>query len=77
VSFTGLTLAIGVATWLWSPIKFQGDMGLMLTFMFVMNMFGALILLPALVRLLIPTKQYQQHKVDEGRLKLESGEAVH
>jgi predicted RND superfamily exporter protein len=77
VSFTGLTLAIGVATWLWSPIKFQGDMGLMLTFMFVMNMFGALILLPALVRLLIPTKDYQQHKLEEGRLKLESGEAVH
>ncbi len=77
VSFTGLTLAIGVATWLWSPIKFQGDMGLMLTFMFIMNMFGALILLPALVRLLIPTKEYQQHEVDEGRLKLESGESVH
>jgi len=77
VSFTGLTLAIGVATWLWSPIKFQGDMGLMLTFMFIMNMFGALILLPALVRLLIPTKQYQQHQVEEGRLRLESGEAVH
>jgi len=77
VSFTGLTLAIGVATWLWSPIKFQGDMGLMLTFMFVMNMFGALILLPALVRLLIPTHKYQKHELEEGRLKLESGEAVH
>ena len=77
VSFTGLTLAIGVATWLWSPIKFQGDMGLMLTFMFIMNMFGALILLPALVRLLIPVKKYQKHEVDPGRLKLESGEAVH
>lgn len=77
VSFTGLTLAIGVATWLWSPIKFQGDMGLMLTFMFVMNMFGALILLPALVRLLIPTRKYRMHEVEEGRLKLESGEAVH
>jgi predicted RND superfamily exporter protein len=77
VSFTGLTLAIGVATWVWSPIKFQGDMGLMLTFMFVMNMMGALILLPALVRLLIPTEKYQKHQVEEGRLKLESGEAVH
>ena len=77
VSFTGLTLAIGVATWVWSPIKFQGDMGLMLTFMFIMNMFGALILLPALVRLVIPTKKYQTHDLEEGRLKLESGEAVH
>ena len=74
VSFTGLTLAIGVATWLWSPIKFQGDMGLMLTFMFVMNMFGALILLPALVHFLIPTEKYRKHEVDSERLKLEAGE---
>jgi predicted RND superfamily exporter protein len=74
VSFTGLTLAIGVATWVWSPIKFQGDMGLMLTFMFVMNMFGALILLPALVHFLIPVEKYRKHEVDSERLKLESGE---
>ncbi|NNK34073.1 MAG: hypothetical protein HKP02_13165, partial [Xanthomonadales bacterium] len=57
-------------------IKFQGDMGLMLTFMFVMNMFGALILLPALVHFLIPVEKYRKHEVDSDRLKLESGEAV-
>jgi predicted RND superfamily exporter protein len=74
VSFTGLTLAIGVATWVWSPIKFQGDMGLMLTFMFVMNMFGALILLPALVHFLIPVGKYHRHEVESDRLKLETGE---
>jgi len=74
VSFTGLTLAIGVATWLWSPIKFQGDMGLMLTFMFVMNMFGALVLLPALVHFLIPIKKYRQDKVTEDRMRLVAGE---
>lgn len=51
VGFTGLTLAIGVATWMWSPIKFQADMGLLLTFMFLWNMLGALILIPALARL--------------------------
>jgi len=73
VSFTGLTLAIGVATWVWSPIKFQGDMGLMLTFMFVMNMFGALILLPALVHFLIPVDKYRKHEVDAERLRLEAG----
>ena len=76
VSFTGLTLAIGVATWAWSPIKFQGDMGLMLTFMFIMNMFGALILLPALVHFLIPIEKYRKHQVDADRIRLESGEAV-
>jgi len=74
VSFTGMTLAIGVATWVWSPIKFQGDMGLMLTFMFLMNMFGALILLPALVHFLIPIEKYQQRQVDQDRIRLEHGE---
>jgi predicted RND superfamily exporter protein len=52
VAFTGLTLAVGVGTWIYSPIKFQADMGLMLTFMFFWNMLGALLLLPALAWLL-------------------------
>jgi predicted RND superfamily exporter protein len=50
VVFTGLTLAIGVSTWLFSSLKFQADMGLLLTFMFLVNMLGAIILLPALAR---------------------------
>ena len=53
VLFTGVCLAIGVATWMFSAIKFQADMGLMLTFMFLWNMFGAIWLLPALARFLI------------------------
>ena len=48
VVFTGLTLGIGVATWAFSPIKFQADMGLLLTFMFLWNMVGAVVFLPAL-----------------------------
>jgi predicted RND superfamily exporter protein len=48
VVLTGITLAIGVATWTFSPIKFQADMGVLLAFMFLWNMLGALILLPAL-----------------------------
>ncbi|MGQ0429133.1 MAG: efflux RND transporter permease subunit [Gammaproteobacteria bacterium] len=48
IFFTGVTLAIGVATWVFSPLKFQADVGLMLTFMFLVNMLGAMILLPAL-----------------------------
>jgi predicted RND superfamily exporter protein len=48
VAFTGLTLAIGTATWMLSPIQFQADMGLLLTFMFLWNMLGAMTLLPAL-----------------------------
>ncbi|GGO79297.1 RND transporter [Marinobacterium nitratireducens] len=51
VSFTGVTLAVGVATWIISPIRFQADMGVLLIFMFLWNMVGALVLLPALVHL--------------------------
>jgi hypothetical protein len=48
IIFTGVTLAIGVATWVFSPLKFQADIGIMLTFMFLVNMLAAIILLPAL-----------------------------
>ena len=47
-------LALGVATWIFSPLKFQADMGILLTFMFFVNMLGAIILLPALAHWLRP-----------------------
>jgi hypothetical protein len=53
VCLVGVTLAAGVITWAWSPIKFQADMGILLTFMFLWNMLGALILIPALSRFLL------------------------
>ncbi|MRW89787.1 MMPL family transporter [Duganella sp. FT80W] len=56
VMLTGFTLAIGVVTWVASPIKFQADMGLLLAFMFLWNMLGALILVPALGHFLLKTK---------------------
>ena len=52
VLFTGITLAIGVSTWVFSTLKFQMDMGILLTFMFIVNMLGAIIVLPAIARLL-------------------------
>lgn len=60
VLFTGVCLAIGVATWIFSAIKFQADMGLMLTFMFLWNMFGAIWLLPALAHFLIKPERLRQ-----------------
>ena len=60
--FTGLCLAIGVATWIFSAIKFQADMGLMLTFMFLVNMIGAMLLLPALARFLINPEKVRKSK---------------
>jgi predicted RND superfamily exporter protein len=53
IIFTGITLAIGVATWVFSPLKFQADIGIMLTFMFLVNMLAAVILLPALAAWLL------------------------
>ena len=53
VALVGITLAAGVVTWVWSPIKFQADMGILLTFMFVWNMIGALVLIPALSHFLL------------------------
>ncbi len=48
VVFTACTMAIGVATWGLSALKFQADMGLLLAFMFLVNMLGAIFLLPAM-----------------------------
>ena len=53
VMLTGVTLAVGVVTWVASPIKFQADMGLLLAFMFLWNMLGALVLVPALGHFLL------------------------
>ena len=48
VLFTAATLAVGVSTWVFSSLKFQMDMGILLTFMFIVNMMGAIIVLPAI-----------------------------
>lgn len=64
VALVGLTLATSVLTWVWSPIKFQADMGVLLMFMFLWNMLGALLLIPALSHFLLPTV-YSKHKVEQ------------
>ncbi len=56
VVFTGLTLAIGVSTWIFSDLQFQADMGILLTFLFLANMIGAILLLPALAVFLLKDK---------------------
>ena len=60
VALVGVTLAAGVVTWALSPIKFQADMGILLTFMFVWNMIGALVLIPALSYFLLPTARVRK-----------------
>ncbi len=51
--FTAVTMAISVGTWTLSPLKFQADMGILLAFMFVVNLLGAIFLLPALAAVLV------------------------
>jgi predicted RND superfamily exporter protein len=62
VALVGITLAAGVITWAFSPIKFQADMGILLTFMFVWNMVGALVLIPALSHFLLPTSVVRKRR---------------
>ncbi|MDO6446034.1 MMPL family transporter [Colwellia sp. 1_MG-2023] len=52
VLITGITLAIGVSTWFFSDLKFQVDMGILLTFMFLVNMIAAVTVLPAIASFL-------------------------
>lgn len=54
VLFTAVTLAVGVSTWVFSALKFQVDMGILLTFMFIVNMLGAVFVLPALAAFFWP-----------------------
>lgn len=56
VVFTGFALTLGVATWTFSALKFQADMGVLLAFMFLFNMLGAMLLMPALARWLFRSK---------------------
>jgi predicted RND superfamily exporter protein len=50
VIFTGLVLSGSVATWLFSGLQFQADMGILLTFAFFANMLGAIFVCPAICR---------------------------
>jgi predicted RND superfamily exporter protein len=51
--FTAVTMTVSVATWACSALKFQADMGVLLAFMFLVNMLGAILLLPGLAALLV------------------------
>jgi predicted RND superfamily exporter protein len=66
VMLTGVTLAVGVATWAFSDIKFQANMGILLAFMFLWNMLGALVLLPALAHFLLLPERRRSHPVPHG-----------
>ena len=60
--FTAVTMTIGVGTWALSALKFQADMGILLAFMFFLNMLGALFLLPALAAFLLKPHVVADHR---------------
>lgn len=60
--FTAITMSIGVGTWAFAPLKFQADMGILLAFMFLVNVFGAIIILPALASWFNRSKRLVQVK---------------
>jgi predicted RND superfamily exporter protein len=68
VALVGITLAAGVVTWAFSPIKFQADMGILLTFMFLWNMLGALVLIPALSHFLLPDRERGRATTDDAAM---------
>ena len=70
VALVGITLAAGVITWAFSPIKFQADMGILLTFMFLWNMLGALVLIPALSHFLLPDRKQSHAASDAAAMAL-------
>jgi len=58
IIFTAVTMTIGVGTWGFSALKLQADMGILLAFMFFLNMVGALFVLPALAAFTLKTREY-------------------
>lgn len=71
--FTAITMSIGVCTWAFAPLKFQADMGVLLAFMFLVNVFGAIFLLPALAAWFNQGKPLVQAQASSNR----SAEQVH
>ena len=59
VIFTASTMSIGVVTWYLSDLKFQSDMGVLLAYMFFVNMLGAVLLMPAITRFLMGRQMTQ------------------
>ncbi|SFB01258.1 hypothetical protein SAMN04515620_11265 [Collimonas sp. OK607] len=51
--FTAVTMSLSVVTWAFSTLKFQADMGILLAFMFMVNVFGAILLMPALAAFIV------------------------
>ena len=54
VFFTGLSLTVGIAAWMLSPILMQARLGALLGFLILFNAIGTLIVLPSMMMLVKP-----------------------
>ena len=54
VFFTGLTLTVGIATWMFSSILMQARLGALLGFFIFFNAIGTLIVLPSMIMTVKP-----------------------
>ena len=55
------TLTLGMLCWLFSPLKFQAYMGVLLAILLLLNMLGALLLVPSLIVILKPRFLRREH----------------
>ena len=54
VSFTATTIVGGIATWMASNLRFQAEMAQLLVILMVVNMLGAITVVPALYSIIRP-----------------------
>ena len=48
------TLTVGLIAWLFSPLKFQAEMGALFALLLFLNMLGALLLVPSIIAIIKP-----------------------
>ena len=54
VIVTGTTFTLGVIPWIFSDLRFQATMGVLLAFLFIMNMITSILVLPILIDIVKP-----------------------
>jgi hypothetical protein len=70
VTFTATTITAGIFLWIFSDLRFQAEMALLLVILMILNMFGAVIVVPTFYSILRP-------KVATALLTAEQKEAIH
>ncbi|MCM8799944.1 MAG: MMPL family transporter [Candidatus Omnitrophica bacterium] len=62
VFFTGLSLTLGIASWILSPILMQARLGVFLSFLILFNVLGTLVVLPSMMMVLVKPNFLKRYK---------------